>query len=174
MPSKILQSETIYQGRAFSVERVLTQLPDGKERNYDLVRHSGAVTIIPVDAQGRILLVRQFRVGANQKMLELPAGLIEPGEDPVECAARETREETGMAAGSLVKIGEFFMAPGYSSEFLHIFLARDLSHAPLKPDADEFLELETIPVSEVYQMAQSGQIADGKTLAALLLARSHL
>jgi ADP-ribose pyrophosphatase len=169
-----LHSDTIFRGHAFSVELLLTRLPDGNQKVYELVRHSEAVTLVPVDPAGNIYFVRQYRIGAGQDLLELPAGVLEPGEDPASGAGREVREETGMAAGQLLKLGDFYLAPGYSSEFMHVFLATGLYPDPLEADDDEFLEVETMPVQKAYEMADEGLIKDGKTLAALLMARSHL
>jgi ADP-ribose pyrophosphatase len=107
-------------------------------------------------------------------LLELPAGTLDGDEDPAVCAAREIREETGMAAGTLTKVGDFYLAPGYSTEFMHVFLATDLSFDPLEADADEFLSVEHIPVAEAIRMAERGEMPDAKSLAALLLAKSSL
>lgn len=169
-----IHSETIYTGHIFSVEKVSVRLPDDKLKIYDLVRHAPAITLVPVDDAGRIYFVRQYRVGAEQFILELPAGVLEPDEDPLEGAAREIREEIGMAATQLKPIGTFFMAPGYSSERLTIFLATGLYPAPLTPDADEFLQIETMTIEEAYQLAANDAIQDSKTLAALLLASPYL
>jgi ADP-ribose pyrophosphatase len=170
---QFLKSEKIYQGRAFDVEAHTFRLPNGRQQTYDLVSHRGSVTVVPLDPQGRILFVRQYRLGSASELLELPAGLND-GEDPADCAAREIREETGMAAGKLLELGSFYLAPGYSSEFMHIFLALDLYPAPLQADEDEFLQVSAIPADEAYAMARRGEIHDGKTLAALLLAEKHL
>jgi ADP-ribose pyrophosphatase len=171
---EILHSDTIFKGHAFSVELLLTRLPNGNRKVYELVRHSEGVTLVPIDPAGQIYFVRQYRIGASQALLELPAGMLEPGEDPASGAGREVREETGLAAGKLLKLGEFFLAPGYSSEFMHVFLATGLYPAPLEADEDEFLQVETMPVQRAYEMVDTGLIKDGKTLAALLLARPHL
>jgi ADP-ribose pyrophosphatase len=169
-----LNTRSVYKGRAFGVDVVEIRLPDGKVRNFDLVRHPGAVTIIPVDADGNILFVRQYRLGAGQSLLELPAGTLEPGEDPDASAAREIREETGMGAREVRKLGTFYMAPGYSTEHMHVYLATGLFPDSLKHDEDEFLELEKIPVARVYAMARTGELTDGKTLASLLMAEQFL
>lgn len=169
-----LQREIVYTGRAFRVERVELQLPDGKSHAYDLVQHQGAVTIVPIDANGNILFVRQYRIGAGQELLELPAGVLNGEEDPAEAAAREVREETGMGSRNIRLLGNCYLAPGYSSEYMHFFLATDLYPAPLQQDEDEFLQLEVIPAARALQMARSGGIRDGKTLTALFLAESHL
>jgi ADP-ribose pyrophosphatase len=169
-----IYTESIYKGHIFSVEHVHVRLPDEKTKVYELVRHGPAITLVPVSAAGEIYFVRQYRVGAVQAILELPAGGLEEGEDPSAGAAREIREEIGLAANKLQAIGSFFMAPGYSSEYLTVFLATDLYPAPLKPDADEYLQVVAIPIDQAYRMAESGEIPDGKTLAALLLARPFL
>jgi ADP-ribose pyrophosphatase len=174
MPFKHLHTEIFYQGRVFSVQHILISLPDGTQKTYDLVGHNGSVTLVPIGDRGEIYFVRQYRIGAGKSLLELPAGVLEEGEDPASGAAREVREEIGMAARQLVKIGEFYMTPGYSDEFLTIFLATGLYPSPLQADADEFLELEIIPASKAFVMAETGEIADGKTLAALLLAKPHI
>jgi ADP-ribose pyrophosphatase len=169
-----LDEEEKYRGRAFAVEKVKVRLPDGRETYYDYVKHSGAVTIVPVDDQNRILFVSQYRMGVKGILLELPAGTLEKDEDPAICAAREIREETGMAAGKVIKLGEFFLAPGYSSEYMHVYLMTELYPAPLNHDDDEFLQTEAIPVDKVLEMIYTDQIRDGKTLACLLLAMNHL
>ena len=169
-----LDQEEIYRGRAFAVEKVKVRLPDGRITYYDLVDHSGAVTLIPVDDQNRIWFVRQYRMGAKGALLELPAGTLEKNEDPALCAAREIREETGLAARNITKLGEFFLAPGYSSEHMHVYLMTDLYTAPLEHDDDEFLQTEAIPVKTVWEMIRKNQINDGKTLACLLMAMPYL
>jgi len=174
MDYEIKAVQEIYQGRVFRVQVMQVKMADGREVRFDLVKHPGAVAIIPVDAEGRILLLNQFRIGVGQTLLEIPAGTLEAGEDPIVCADRELREETGMAAHSLIKLGEFFLAPGYSSERLHIFLARDLYPSPLEADADEFLQLQPIPIEQAYRMAKAGEFHDAKTLAGLMLAMPYL
>lgn len=174
MAFKILNRENIYKGRVFELQRLNILLPDERQASYDIISHPGAVTLVPVDNEGNILFVRQFRVAVDREMLELPAGTLNPGEKPEICAAREIREETGMAAKSIIKIGEFFLAPGYSSEHMHIFLATGLYPNPLDADDDEFLQVEKIPISHAYEMAISGEIQDGKSIASLLLAQAHL
>ena len=165
-----ISRDAIYKGRVFDIERVQVRLSDERAAYYEMVTHPGAVSIVPVDESGRILFVRQFRPAAWQEVLELPAGTLEKGEDPQECAIRELREETGMSAHKLEKLGAFYLAPGYSSEYLHMFLARDLFKAPLEADSDEFLNVEAIDVAKAYEMARQGVFKDGKSLAGLFLA----
>ena len=174
MPFELLKSVTLMQGRTFRIRRDFLKTPDGRETHFEIVEHGGSVIIIPVDEQGNILFVRQYRHATGKHLLELPAGTRD-GDEPFEdCAAREIREETGMAAGQLVKIGEFYLAPGYSTEFMGIFLATDLKHNPLAPDADEILSVEKYSVKQAFELAERGEMPDAKSLAALLLARPLL
>jgi ADP-ribose pyrophosphatase len=174
MGAEFLHSNIIYEGRAFNLSRDTVRLPDGRETIYEVVQHSGAVTLVPVDDHGRIWFVRQYRSGVRGPLLELPAGTLEPGEEPQACAAREVREEIGQAAKNLTKIGSIFLAPGYSTEYMHFYLATNLYAAALAADDDEFLETEAIAVPEVFRMVGRNELNDGKTLAGLLLARPYL
>lgn len=174
MAYELLNRIVIYAGRIFDVATHEYRLPDGRAYRYDVVEHRGAVTVIPVDRDGNLIFVRQFRVGSECDLLEFPAGVLEEDEDPLSCAGREVREETGMAAGKMERLGDFYMVPGYSTEHMHIYLATGLYPAPLPQDQDEFLELVRLPVKRALDMARSGQIHDGKTLAALLMAENHL
>ena len=169
-----IQREITYHGRAFDVQRVKLRLPNQKETTYDLVEHRGAVVIVPLDSDGNIWFVEQYRLGAKQVLLELPAGTLENGEDPQTCAAREIREEIGMAAGQITPLGEVFITPGYSSERQYLYLAQDLNTDPLQADDDEFLKVCKYPVKTVFEMVKQGKIKDGKTLAALLMAQTRL
>jgi ADP-ribose pyrophosphatase len=174
MKFELIKSEITYQGRAFSVRRDNLLTPDGNTVKYDIIEHTGSVIIIPIDEQGQMYFVRQYRHAAQVDLLELPAGTLEPGEPPEDAAAREIREETGMAAGTLREIGSFYLAPGYSTELMHVFLASDLRHDPLEPDADEYLSVEKLSTTDAFQLAESGQMQDAKSLAALFLAKPYL
>jgi 8-oxo-dGTP pyrophosphatase MutT (NUDIX family) len=175
MPFELLQSEPVFKGRAFKIRRDFLKTPDGRETTYEIVEHVGSVVIIPIDNDGDILFVRQYRHAAGMDLLELPAGTRDDQDEPYEvCAAREIREETGMAAGKLEHIGNFYLAPGYSTEYMAVFMATDLTHNPLNPDEDEFLQIEKIPIQKATEMADKGEMPDAKTLAALFLARNHL
>lgn len=174
MPFELLKSEIMYPGRAFTIRRDTLRLPDGRETRFDIVEHIGSVVIVPLDAAGGLLFVRQYRHAAGQEMLELPAGTLDEGESPDDCARREVREETGMAAGKLEPMGGFYLAPGYSTEYMHVYLATALVDDPLEADADEFLSVERVPVSAALEMCARGDFPDAKTLAALLLVRARL
>ncbi len=171
---QLIGSETILEGRAFRVRRDQLITPGGRTAKYEIVEHVGSVVMVPVDPDGNILFVRQYRPAARADLLELPAGTRE-GNEPYEiCAAREMREETGMAAGRLDRIAEFFLAPGYSTEYMVVFLATDLRADPLEADADEYLQLERVPVAQALRMAMAGEVPDAKSLAALFVAQERL
>ena len=174
MDLKTIRSEKIFHGKVFDLRQDEVRLPDGKTIALDIVDHGGAVTMIPVDEHGQIWFVRQYRHAAGKVLLELPAGTMEAGETPQASAHREIREEIGMAARELKELGGFFLAPGYSTEFLHIYLAQGLYEAPLEQDEDEMIEIEKLSIAQAYQLAESCQISDAKTLASLLLARPFL
>ena len=174
MPFELLKSEILMKGRAFTIRRDHLKTPDERETKLEIIEHSGSVVIIPIDENGNVLLVRQYRHATGGDLLELPAGTLEENENPEVCAAREIREETGMAAREFTKLGEFYLAPGYSTELMVVFLARGLSHDPLEADADEFLSVESVPVAKAIQMAERGEIPDAKSLAALFLAKPSL
>lgn len=174
MTYKVIKKESPYTGRIFTVERLEVTQPDNHSRIYDRVIMQDAVTILPIDAGGNVYFVRQYRIGSDSILLELPAGKIEDGEEAQATAEREIREETGMAATSMRPIGGFYMSPGYSTEYMHCFLATGLIHSPLRPDADEFLNLEKIPFEKVKSMITAGELPDSKSLAAVMLAWHEL
>ena len=174
MTFQTITQETVYHGRAFNVRRDEVRLPDQHIMHVDVIEHPGAVTIVPVDGEGNILFVRQYRHAAATELLELPAGTLNPDEQPETCARREIREETGFAAEKMDKLGEFFLAPGYSTEYMLVYLATQLHEAPLPGDQDEIITLQRIPIEKAYVMALNGELGDGKSLAALLLAQPWL
>jgi len=174
VPFELLKSEIVYPGRAFTIRRDTLRMPDARVASFDIVEHVGSVIILPLDADGQLLFVRQYRHAAGLELLELPAGTLDKDESPEACATREVREETGMAAGKLEPMGGFYLVPGYSTEYMHVYLATDLRYDPLEADADEFLTVERFPLKEALVMFESGEIQDAKSLAAILLARKYL
>ncbi len=174
MSIEVIGRETIYKGHAFTVRRDKIRFHNQNIAQLDIIDHPGAVTILPIDGEGKVIFVRQYRHPVGKELLELPAGTLDADEAPETCALREIREETGFAAGKLVELGEFFLAPGYSTEYMTVYLATDLHPSPLPGDVDEFITIERLPVDQAYQMALTGDIQDGKSLAALLLARNFL
>ena len=167
-------TQTVFEGRVFNVRQDRVRYPDGRLVQMDIVDHYDAVTILPVDADGQIWFIRQYRHAAGKELLELPAGVAEAGEEMVVSAQRELREEIGMAAQRLEKIGGFYLAPGYSTEYMHVFLATGLYPAPLPGDESEFLSVEKIAARQALHLADSGLLDDSKSLIALFWARSLL
>jgi ADP-ribose pyrophosphatase len=174
MPIHLINRKTVYRGKVFTIEAVLLDFPDGHRASYDLVKHNPSVTILPVDAEGMIYLVSQYRLGAGRELLELPAGVMEEGEKPQACALRELREEIGLSAGDMTLLGQAYLTPGYGDELMYFFLARELSPSPLLADPDEFIRVESHNISDLYRMIDQGDICDSKTLAALTFARRFL
>jgi ADP-ribose pyrophosphatase len=174
MPFEWIESEILLQGRAFKIRRDTLKTPDGRQTKLDIVDHGGSVVILPIDNENNLLFVRQYRHATGGDLLELPAGTRDEEEPYETCAAREIREETGMEAGTLQKVGAFYLAPGYSTEFMAVFLATELKENPLQADDDEFLAVEKIPLKKAIEMAEHGEVPDAKSLAALLLARPYL
>ncbi len=163
-----------YRTPLFTVKRINLTFPDGKARDYDLIDIQDAVTILPLDDEGNVYFVRQYRVGSKKELLELPAGKIEDAEDPLLTAQRELREEIGMSARSWISLGGFYMTPGYATEYMHSYFAQGLYPDPLNPDDDEFINLTRIPLAKVLEMIDQLAIEDSKTLALFALARRYL
>jgi ADP-ribose pyrophosphatase len=165
---KTLKTEQIYDGRIIKLSVLEVRLPDGNLAKRELITHPGAVAIVALDEANNVLLVRQFRTAANRILLEIPAGTLHPGEDPLVCAERELQEETGYRPGKLEALGGIFAAPGYTTEFIHLFYATNLSESRLNMDEDEFIEVERVPLATALDMIEQGEIADGKSVAGLM------
>jgi ADP-ribose pyrophosphatase len=165
----VVGTEEIFSGRLLRLRVDTVRLPDGREARREVISHPGAVCVVPLRQDGQVLMVRQFRSGAGRPLLEVPAGLLGPGETPEQCAARELEEETGYRAGKLRLLCTFFLTPGYSSERMFAFLATDLTEAWANPDDTENLELVPVPLSDLERMLRMGELEDAKTVAALLM-----
>jgi ADP-ribose pyrophosphatase len=174
MRETIVETEQIFDGHLIKLDRHKVQLPNEKHSIREIVRHPGAVAIVALDDDNNVLLVRQFRLAANKVMLEIPAGTLEPDEEPEQCAIRELQEEAKYKPQKVKSLGGIYTAPGYTTEFIHLFLATDLVQASLKPDDDEFIEVLRIPIADTLAMIDDGRIDDGKTVAGLLRAYRHL
>jgi ADP-ribose pyrophosphatase len=162
------QSKILFQGRRFRVERHVEIGPDGREHAWEFVRHPGAAVILPLLDDGRLCLVRNSRPAVRETVIELPAGTLEPGEDPAETARRELAEETGYRAGRIEHLTSFYSSPGIFDEKMHLYLARDLTAGPMSLDPGEQLEPLLCSWEEALAMIHRGEIHDGKTLAGLL------
>jgi ADP-ribose pyrophosphatase len=168
MAETSIDQTEIYRGRVIRLDVHTVQLDNGNRSMREIVTHPGAVAIVAVDEQQRVLLVRQFRFAAGRELLEIPAGTLEPGEDPMDCAARELREETGFRPLGLTSLGGIYVAPGYTTEFIHLYLCQAMKYDPLNMDDDESIELVRVPLKEVSSLILSGQIIDAKSVTALL------
>ncbi len=167
-------SEMIYSGRVVHLDLDTVLLPNGKTAMREVVRHSGAVAIVPIDTDQNIIMVRQYRHPIGRILLEIPAGTLHEGEAPELCAVRELQEEIGYKPGHLEKIGAVYLAPGYSSEFIHLYIATDLQESHLEMDEDEFIEVERVSMADALTRIQKGEIADAKTISAVLLVKDRL
>ncbi len=174
LQEKIIQTEQIYAGRIVNLSVHDVQLPNGAKAKREMVKHPGAVAIVALDDDQNVLLIKQFRLGAEQTMVELPAGTLEPGELAETCAVRELREETGYRPGKLEHLGGWYVAPGYTTEYIHLYIATDLTEDPIDGDEDEFIELFRTPFTQALTMIDSGQIGNSTGVAGLLRAARHL
>lgn len=166
----VIGTEEIFRGKIVHLRVDRVRLPDGTESKREIVAHKGAVCIVPIMEDGTVLLVRQFRLAAGAALLEIPAGTREEGEEAADCAARELEEETGYRAGSLQPLFSAYLAPGYSTELIHAYLATDLTKTQAHTDADETVELIPIAADDIERKILSGEIQDSKTISAILVA----
>ena len=168
---KQVDCQRVFDGIILHIDHMTYQLPNGHLAKRECARHIGASAIVPVDDEGNVYLVRQFRACLDQVLLEVPAGKLDyKGEDRLEAAKRELHEETGLTAGSWTHLTDIFTTPGFSVELISLYLARDLSFGESQPDDDEFLNLVKLPLPEVVAMIARGEINDAKTVSAVLMA----
>ena len=173
MNEQVTHSEELYRGKILALRRdtVVLDKGDGQvEAVREVVEHDPTVVIVPVDDADNVLLVRQYRHSTGMVLLEAPAGGMEPGEAPEDAVQRELQEETGHTARRVVPLGEFWIAPGWATEYMHVFLASGLVEAQACPDEDEAIEVERVPRSRVLDLVRQGEIRDAKSIAALLMA----
>ncbi|MBO4983740.1 MAG: NUDIX hydrolase [Clostridia bacterium] len=167
---KKLSSRQIFDGVVVKLYVDDVELPNGKKSVREVVRHPGAVCVVPVTDEGEVIMVRQFRYAFNQVLLEVPAGKLEPNEDPLEAALRELEEESGVVASKVEHIGEIYTTVAIIDEKIHVYLATGLTYKNAHPDDDEFLEVEKIPLKTLVDMVMNGEIKDSKTQIAILKA----
>jgi ADP-ribose pyrophosphatase len=165
----------MYTGRIISVDTDTVRFPDGSVGELDMVRHPGASAVVPFlsDPLGddpQLLLIKQYRYAAEQYLYEIPAGRLDPGEDPRHCAERELREETGCTAGRMDFLLTMFTTPGFTDERIHLFMAVGLERGDTAHEADEFMTVETVTLHRALQLIQEGGITDGKTALGILFA----
>ena len=173
-PGKI-RSRRVHTGKIITLDTDTVRFPDGSVGEMDMIRHPGASAIVPFvsDATGddpQLLLIRQYRYAADQYLYEIPAGRLDPGEDPRDCAKRELREETGCTARGIDFLFTMFTTPGFTDERIHLFMATGLERGETAHEADEFMTIETVTLSHALRMIQEGEIKDAKTALGILFA----
>ena len=167
---KIISSKYIYRGKVFSLrnDKVIVSGTD-QILSREIIEHPGSVAIIPIDDDDNVYMVSQYRHPAGKVLMEIPAGTLNKGESSFDCAKRELREEIGMLPNTLISLGQFYLAPGYSSEKMYVFLGKDLDYLPLSQDDDENISVHIVPLVSLMQQMNNGDIVDMKTIASLLL-----
>jgi ADP-ribose pyrophosphatase len=175
-PPQLLKQKLFYKGRKFDFEVNRLRLPNKSEGEWECVRHPGGALAVPVTADGKLILVRQYRFAALGRLLEFPAGTVELDEDPAETIRREIEEETGYRAKTWTSLGKFFLAPGYSDEVIYAFLAKDLEKLDVPPvqDDDEDIEVVLMTPQELETAIYNGEPVDAKTISSFMLARPFL
>jgi ADP-ribose pyrophosphatase len=171
---KKIKTETVYKGIIVNVRRDIAELQNGSHADREIVEHPGGVGIVPLTKDNKVLMVRQFRYPMMEEVLEIPAGKLNDGEDPFECAVRELSEETGCTAGRYIDLGASYPSPGYCGEILHIYLALDLRYGEKHLDVDELLSVEAIAIDDLIKRIMANELPDGKTMIGIMKAKRFL
>ena len=171
---EVISSTRPFQGKIVSVRIDEIRIDEGRVVRQEVVEHRESMTVIAIDPEERIVLVRQYRHPAGDALLETPAGSVDPGETAEQAVNRELAEETGFRARQVTPLGAFYLAPGWTTEFMHVYLARDLYESSAEPDEDEVIDVVRLPLSEWQEQIEAGEIRDSKSIAAWHLAQRHL
>ena len=171
---KQIEKKTLYEGLIVNVRRDVAQLFTGKHVPREVVEHPGGVAVVPVTEDGKVLMIRQYRYPMGEELLEIPAGKLDDGEDPLSCAVRELKEETGCTAGKIVGLGPMYPSPGFCAETLYIYLALDLEHGQPDLDEDEFLTVEPYDMDELIEKIMANELPDGKSIVGIMKAKKYL
>ena len=174
LTERVLASRRIYEGRIVSLREDTVELAGGRRAEREVVEHAQVVAIVPLDDDGNVVLVRQYRLPAQEALLEAPAGGVDPGESVEAAAQRELQEETGYRAERLERLAGFFVSPGFCTEFVHVFLATGLSESRIDADADEEIEVQRVSMSEAVRLVELGAIKDAKSIIGILLAAKRI
>ena len=168
-PEKTIFSKFIFEGRAVKLRVDTVQMPDGRQTTREIVEHADCIATVVVDEKDNILLVSQYREAVEKELLEIVAGGIDPGEEVEAAVKREIQEETGYLPQQLISLGGYYLAPGYSTEYLHLYLATDLLPSRLVAEDTEAINIVKVPVSQIRKMLASGKICDSKSIAGLYM-----
>jgi len=171
---KTLEAKKVYTGKIIEVRVETVELPNGNKSSREIVSHPGAVAVVPNNEHGEVILVRQYRKPTNAVILEVPAGKLEADESSYACALRELKEETGLSAGKMEHLFDFYTTPGFFDEVMHLFLATELIQGKKQPDSDELLETIKLPLVDAISKAMAGELNDAKTLVGLFAAKKRL
>jgi len=171
---KEVSRNTVFEGRIINVRADVAEVHGGKHVGREVVEHPGGVCIVPVEPDGTCWCVRQFRYPMMEELIEFPAGKLERGEDPLECAIRELKEETGLTPRRVDYLGQLYSTPGFCDEVLHLYLAQDLTQGEATPDEGEFLTVARIPMARMVEMVMQNEIPDAKTVVGLFKAKQFL
>ena len=171
---KQLEARTLYKGMIVNVRRDLAELQNGSRVQREIVEHPGGVGIIPVTRDNKVLMVRQYRYPMEEELLEIPAGKLDAGESPLECAARELSEETGCTAGKYVDMGAIYPSPGFCRETLYLYLALDLRRGEMHLDENELLSVEPFGIDELIEKIMANELPDAKTIIGVMKAKKYL
>ncbi|SDY49018.1 ADP-ribose pyrophosphatase [Proteiniborus ethanoligenes] len=171
---KTMKSEKIYEGKILTVKVDTVELPDKKYSKREIVELSGAVAIVPITDNGDIIFVKQFRKATESVILEIPAGKLEINEEPLDCALRELKEETGYSAENMEYLFKYYTSPGFTNEVMHLFLATGIIYGEATPEDDEYIDVVRININEALEMIKNGEIKDGKTIIGILMAYEKL
>lgn len=174
MEEQTIEQRRVYEGRVVRLRIDTVRLPDGRTATREVVEHNPAVAMVPVDREGRILLVRQWRSPVGAALLEVPAGTTDDGEDIEAAVQRELQEEIGYRAGRLTRLCGFWVAPGYCTEYIHVYLAEELAESRLQADDDERIEVVPLTLKEALAAIAAGQIQDAKSQVGLLMYAARL
>ena len=173
MSEVTINTQNVFNGKLLNLRVDTVRLPNGRETTKEIIEHPGAVAIIPILDNGKLLVVSQYRTAARRRMMEIPAGTLEGDEPPLACAKRELIEETGYAARHFTRLFSCYLAPGYSSEKIHFFLASRLVKTKARPAEDEFITVRTMDLDEALKAIERGKIQDAKTISALYYLAMH-